>query len=112
MCRALRIMCAASDSDRLAVLKKAAGSAHWEVVGGAASMEELPDKLGEWNPDVVVLDGAMGAAGVRVVRGARPEARIVTLGPEEAGGDAAAETMEDIRRAVLELPRMGGPVKR
>jgi DNA-binding NarL/FixJ family response regulator len=111
VCRALRVLCASSNDDGLSKLKKAAVSAHWEVVGGAASLDELVKQLGEWNPDVVVIDAAMGSEAVRAVREARPAIRIVTLGPLLAGEDAAAETLLDVRRAMLGLPRTGGPVR-
>jgi DNA-binding NarL/FixJ family response regulator len=112
VCRALRVLCAASAADRLAKLKNAAASAHWEVVGGAASLDELLKQLGEWGPDVVIIDASMGTRAVRAVRTARPQTRIVTLGAEAAGGDGAAETMKDVARAVLGLPKPGGPVQR
>jgi DNA-binding NarL/FixJ family response regulator len=112
VCRALRVLCAASPGDRLAELKWAAASAHWEVVGGAASLDELLKQIGDWGPDVVIIDASMGTGAVRAVRAARPQTRIVTLGAEVAGGDAGAESMKDVARTVLGLPRTGGPVQR
>jgi ActR/RegA family two-component response regulator len=112
LCRALRVLCAAADDDGLAKLKRAAASAHWEVVGGATSVGDLVKQLDEWRPDVVVVDTSLGGEAVRVVRRERPSTRIVTLGPGVAEGDTGAETLKDVARAVLGLPKPGGPVRR
>jgi DNA-binding response OmpR family regulator len=109
MCRALRVLCAASGRDRLNQLKRASVSVHWELVGGATALEEVEAQAGEWRPDVVVLDATLGMEAVRAVRQMRPAARIVSVG-ELAGADARADSIDGIREAVLGLPRPGGPV--
>jgi hypothetical protein len=109
MCRALRVLCAASDPDRLGRLKRASVSVHWELVGGATAVEEVGAQAGEWRPDVVVVDAALGVEAVHAVRKIWPAARIVSVG-ELAGADARADSMEGVREAVLGLPRPGGPV--
>src|SRR6266498_3197670 len=109
MCRALRVLCAASDPDRLDQLKRASVSVHWELVGGATAVAELEAQVGEWRADVVVVDAALGVEAVRAVRQIRPAARVVSVG-EVAGADALADSMDGVREAVLGLPRPGGPV--
>ena len=56
MCRAMKILCAAPDAESLRALKAAAVSATWELVGGAATSEELVRQLDDHAPDVVVVD--------------------------------------------------------
>jgi DNA-binding NarL/FixJ family response regulator len=112
MCRALRVLCGAVEEGRLAKLKRAALSAHWEVVGGAASVEELVDQVAHWSPDVVIIDAPLGGKAVRAVRKSRPKVRIVTVGQVSAGEDRVARSLGDIKGAVLGLPATGGPVTR
>ena len=112
MCRALKVLCAAPGRERLDELKRAAVSAHWELAGGAASLPELAGQLEQWRPDVVVLEGDLGPAAVGLCRAARPGARIVVVravAPAE-GADATIDSLEDVRAAILGVPRPGGPV--
>jgi chemotaxis response regulator CheB len=111
MCRALKVLCGAESRERLAELKRATVSTNWELVGGANSIEQLTSELTSWRPDVVVLDAAMGAGAVSAVRSVLERARIVTVGSALAGADEEAASLEDIRAAVLGLPRPGGPVR-
>ena len=111
MCRALKVLCAAGDRERLAELKRAAVGTHWELVGGASSVEELERQMAEFEPDVVVVDAGLGDQAVDSVRGAggRP-ARLVAVG-RLARADAQASEMGEVRAAILGLPRPGGPVR-
>jgi hypothetical protein len=110
MCRALRVLCAAATPDRLAELKRAAVSVHWELVGGATSMPELLLQMEEWKPDVVVLHSGLGAEAVGTVRGLGQRVRIVTIA-ELPGADEHAESLHDVREAIMGLPRPGGPIR-
>ncbi len=109
MCRALRVLCAARSPERLAELKGATVSSNWELVGGSTSADELAGQVAELTPDVVVVDGAMGNGAVAAARAAREGARIVSVGPTD-GADEVVGSLEEIRTAVLGLPRPGGPV--
>jgi len=110
MCRALKVLCAAADRDRLAELKRSSVSTHWELVGGATSVHDLERQLAEFGPDVVVVDAALGGQALECVRASRPTARLVAVGPL-AGADAGASADGEIRAAILGLPRPGGPVR-
>ena len=111
MCRALRVLCAAADPERLVPLRRASVSASWELTGGAVGPEEAVLQAGELAPDVVVLDG-FGPEVVTAVRRAAPRARVVTVGPERAGeADAIAASLEEVRPAILGMPLPGGPVR-
>ncbi len=109
MCRALKVLCAARDAERLAELKRATVSVHWELVGGALSAVELAQQAELHHPDVVVVDASLGPAAVDGLRGAAPGVRVVAVGPF-GGADAVARSMEDIREAILGVPR-AGPVR-
>ena len=106
MCRALKILCAASTQARLTELKRASVTAQWELVGGATSVEELVQQVAEWEPDIVVVEQALGPDAEARAREAKELLRIVVVGSEE--GDASPEA---IRNAILGLPRPGGPVR-
>ena len=110
MCRALKVLCAAPDRDRLTALKRAAVGVAWELVGGAASLQELPDQLASWRPDVVVLDASLGTAAVRAARDSGRSVRVVSVG-ELPGSDAVVGSLAEVRDAILGVPRPGGPVR-
>ncbi|HEY1330965.1 MAG TPA: hypothetical protein VGH10_05755 [Actinomycetota bacterium] len=113
MCRALRVLCAAPDRERLTVLKYATVSSTWELVGGAIGLDQLESQIREWAPDVVVLDSDLGTEGVERARTARPNVRIVGIGSADGadGADGHADSIEEVRSAVLGVPPPGGPVR-
>jgi hypothetical protein len=73
-------------------------------------MEALEGQVTEWQPDVVVIDAQLGEVAVAALRRIRPSIRIVSLG-SLSGADAEAPSQEDVRAAILGLPRPGGPVR-
>jgi hypothetical protein len=110
MCRALRVLCAGPGPERLSELRRACVSAVWELVGGVSAIDQLAGQLDEWRPDVVVIDAELGPEAAPTVRRVRPTARLVGVGPVP-GADASAASIQDVREAVLGLPRPGGPVR-
>jgi hypothetical protein len=111
MCRALKVLCAAPSSERLAELKRGAVSVQWELTGGATSVSELGDQVRRYRPDVVVLDARLGADGLAAARAGGGTARVISVGSELPEADGHAVTSEDIREAILGAPRPGGPVR-
>lgn len=109
MCRALRVLCAAISSERLAELRTATISVHWELVGGATSTPELLLQIEELNPDVIVVHSGLGAEAVAAVRALKAGIRIVAVG-EVPGADASIQSIKYVREAILGLPRPGGPI--
>jgi hypothetical protein len=109
MCRAIRVLCAARGSRRLLELKRATVAAEWELVGGVASLAELQAQLEVLAPDVVVVDAGLGERAVGAVARARPTARIVSLGAAP-GAHEVVTSLQEIRAAILGLPRPAGPV--
>lgn len=110
MCRALSVLCAAPDRNRLLELKRAAASVHWELVRGATSVDELVKQIDEARPDVVVIDAAIGSDAALKVRGRMPNARIVSVGGPLDGANATAEAA-GVKDAILGLPPPAGPVR-
>jgi hypothetical protein len=110
MCRALTILCAAPDRTRLGELKRAAVAQEWELTGGATSVEDLGSQVTDLGPDVVVIDAALGTQAVDACRVGKPGVRVVSVGPL-AGADEEAASLEEVRAAILGLPRPGGPVR-
>ncbi len=103
MCRSLKVLCAASTPERLAEMKRATVSAHWELVGGATSVGEVAAQIAEWNPDVVVLDQALLPDAEARARGAKEAVRIVVVESVVEGNS--------IREAIVGLAQPGGPVR-
>lgn len=109
MCRALKVLCAAGDAERLAELKRAVASAHWELVGGALDADELTAQAAALRPDVVVIRD-LGQAAVPGVTGARPNARLVLVEPAPGARDGVVD-LDRVRTAILAGPGPGGPVR-
>jgi hypothetical protein len=109
VCRALKVVCAASSPERLTALKRGAVSAHWELVGGALSANELEIQLVEWRPDVAVIDASLLPDAMARVGEVAPQVRVITVGA--GGGDQEAASPDEIRHAILEAPKPGGPVR-
>ncbi|HEY3209330.1 MAG TPA: SGNH/GDSL hydrolase family protein [Actinomycetota bacterium] len=110
MCRALTVLCAASDRARLGELKRASVAVEWELAGGATSLEELAAQVADLRPDVVVIDAALGPQAVAKAKEAKPGIRVVSIGPLPQADEEAA-SLEEVRAAILGLPRPGGPVR-
>jgi AmiR/NasT family two-component response regulator len=110
MCRALRVLCAAPDRERLLALKRATVSAQWELVGGACSLDELVSQVDGVAPDVVVIDAGIGPHAASRVREHRATARIVSVGGPMRGADAHVGSGA-VREAIMGVPPVGGPVR-
>jgi hypothetical protein len=110
MCRALRVLCAAVTAGRLAELRRATVSAHWELVGGATSLTELLLQIEAEHPDVVVVHAGLGEGAVPAVRRLDQRIRIVGIG-RVPGADEQTDSISHVREAILGLPRPGGPVR-
>jgi hypothetical protein len=111
VCRALKVLCAAPGRERLAELKRATVSVHWELAGGATSVDELFSQVDVLQPDVVVIDTALGPEAAIGVRERLPIARVVAVGGPLEGVDAVADTTSAVKDAILGVPPVGGPVR-
>jgi chemotaxis response regulator CheB len=111
VCRSLRVLCAADGPEALARLKRATVSASWELVGGAAAVDQLAEQAADVQPDVMVIAG-LPAEAILAARSAAPRARLLAVADEPAdGADQTVGSLEEVKAAVLGLPRPGGPVR-
>jgi hypothetical protein len=109
VCRALKVLCAAPDRERLTALKYAAVSKEYELTGGATDAEALLRQIEELEPDAVVVAHELAGA-IEAVRASYPSLRIVVVGAEAEAADESVADLQGVRSAVLGLPRPGGPV--
>lgn len=109
MCRALKVLCVASDRDALADVKRAAVSAEWELAPGATTEDDALVQLDAEQPHVLVVFGEFEGL-VSRAREDRPYLRIV-CDRELPGATVVVRRPEEIHDAVKGLPRPGGPVR-
>jgi hypothetical protein len=109
MCRALKVLCVASDRQALMDVKRAAVSAEWELAPGAITEDDALAQLEAERPDVIVVFGEFEAL-VSRVRESRPTMRIV-CDRDLPGTTMVVERPEEIRDAVRAVPRPAGPVR-
>jgi hypothetical protein len=109
MCRALKVLCVASDRQALMDLKRAAVSAEWELAPGAITEDDAQAQLEAEQPDVLVAFGEFEGLVSRAREG-RPSMRIV-CDRDLPGATVVVGRPEEIRNAVRALPRPGGPVR-
>lgn len=108
MCRAIKVLPVATDGTPLSELMHAAVGVAWELMPGATSSEEALKKIIEDRPHVLVVwgpdEGLVRAAKERI-----PGLRTISSDPD-SGADSIVNSLEEIREAILGLPRPGGPV--
>ncbi|MGQ0669218.1 MAG: hypothetical protein ACT4PO_06040 [Actinomycetota bacterium] len=105
----MKVLCVADDRDALVALKLAAVSAEWELAPGATSEEEALSQLEVERPHVMVVFGAFAGL-IRRARESFPGLRIVS-DRDAPGADCVAASLEEVRGAVKDVPRPGGPVR-
>ena len=111
MCRALQVVCVASDASSLQSLKRAAVSQDWELTPGAIDEDGALAQIEERRAHVLVTSGEFEGL-VRRARELHPGLRIVAVGGESiAEADVRVASIEDVRDAVLGVPPPGGPVR-
>jgi hypothetical protein len=108
MCRALKVLCVATDADELAALNHAAVSSEWELVRGATDEAAAIGQIDAERPHVLVVFGAFERL-VAIVSERFPGMRIVT-DRDAPGAAAVATSLEEVRGLVKGLPAPGGPI--
>jgi hypothetical protein len=108
MCRALKLLCVATDDASLAALKQASVSAEWELCRGATDMREALDQIDVERPHILVAFGPFEDL-VALVHERFPRMRIVT-DRDAPGATAVAASPSEVRGLVMSTPRPGGPV--
>jgi hypothetical protein len=109
VCRALKVLCVAGDAAALASLKAKVVSADWELTRGATTEGEALRQLHEERPHVLVVVGDFEGL-VRAALEAVPSLRVVA-DRDLPGASVVATSLEEVRGAVVGLPRPGGPVR-
>jgi hypothetical protein len=109
MCRAVRVLCVATDSEELSRLKLATVSAEWELAGGAVGESGALAQIDAERPHVLVVFGPFAFL-VRTARERFPGMRIVA-DRDLPGADVVATSMDEVRGLVKQRPRPGGPVR-
>lgn len=109
MCRALKVLCVATDRDSLTALKRAAVSSDWELAPGATSEDQALVQLEQELPHVLVAFGPYERL-IGAVRDRAPAIRVV-CDRDVPGADVVATSLEEVRDAVKGRARPGGPVR-
>lgn len=108
MCRALKVLCVASDRDALVALKRASVSAEWELAPGATTEADAIGQIDAERPHVLVVFGSFERL-VSLARDRFPAMTIVT-DRDTPGATAVAASLQEVRGLLLASPRPGGPV--
>ena len=109
MCRALKVLCVATDDDTLRALKHAAVSVEWELAAGAVGEVEALAQIDVERPHVLVAFGPLGPL-IEQMRDRFPGMRIIS-DRDLPGATVVATSLEEVRGLVHELPRPGGPIR-
>ena len=108
MCRAVRVLCVATDADELLALRQATTAAEWELTPGATDETAALGVIDAERPHAMVVFGSYETL-VSLVRDRFPAMRIVT-DRDAPGTSAVAPSREHVREILRSLARPGGPV--
>jgi hypothetical protein len=108
MCRAVKVLCVASDRARLVSLKQDVVAAEWELCSGATDLRGALDQLDVERPHALVVFGPFEEL-VALTADRFPGMRIVT-DRAMPGSSVVVETGSEARATLREQPRPGGPV--
>jgi len=108
MCRALKVLCVAEGKEALAALKRASVGVGWELAPGATREGEALAQVKSERPHVLVVFGSFEGFVTRALE-LRPGIRVVA-DRELDGASQVVGSMDEVRAAVLGMPRHGGPV--
>jgi len=108
MCRALTVLCVATDPSSLTALKRATVSAEWELAPGATNETDALGQVDAERPHILVAFGPYERL-VALCADRFPAMRIVT-DRDVPGATVVAASIEEVRGLVMGVPRPGGPV--
>jgi hypothetical protein len=112
VCRALLVVCVASDRESLVALMQAAVGTDWELTPGAVSVAEAVAQIEDRGAHALVAAGSVTPDVVAAVRERWPWMRIVAVSGEPVeGATVVVASLEEVRPAVKGLPSPGGPVR-
>lgn len=108
VCRAVKVLCVASDDESLTALRRATTAAEWELTPGATSETDALGVIDAERPHAVVAFGDYDRL-VSLVRERFPAMRIVT-DRNTPGASAVASSRDEVRELLRSLARPGGPI--
>ncbi len=108
MCRAVKVLCVATDDEALQALRHATTAAEWELTPGATDETGALGVIDAERPHAVVAFGDYERL-VSLVRERFPAMRIVT-DRDAPGTNAVAPSRDDVRELLRSLGRPGGPI--
>jgi hypothetical protein len=108
VCRAVKVLCVATDDESLEALRRATTAAEWELTTGATNETDALGSIDAERPHAVVVFGSYPAL-VSLVRDRFPAMRIVT-DRDAPGASAVASSRDDVREVLRSLARPGGPI--
>jgi hypothetical protein len=109
MCRAVKVLCVATDRASLVALKRASVAAEWELSAGATDADQAIAQLDGDRPHFLVVFGPYAEL-VATARARYPAIRIVS-DRDLPGADVVATSLAEIRGALVGAPRPGGPAR-
>jgi hypothetical protein len=107
VCRAVKVLCVATDDEALRALRHATTAADWELTGATDETGAL-GVIDADRPHAMVAFGDYERL-VSLVRERFPAMRIVT-DRDAPGTNAVAPSLGDVRELLRSLGRPGGPI--
>jgi hypothetical protein len=108
VCRAVKVLCVATDEQALLALRWAVTAAEWELTPGATNETDALGLIDSERPHAMVAFGGFERL-VSLVRDRFPAMRIVT-DRDTPGTNAVASSRDDMRVLLRSLGRPGGPI--
>lgn len=108
MCRAIKVLCVATDDEALKALRRVTTAAEWELTPGATNETDALGLIDSERPHTMVAFGDFERL-VSLVRDRFPAMRIVT-DRDTPGTNAVAASRDDVRELLRSLGRPGGPI--
>jgi hypothetical protein len=108
VCRAVKVLCVATDEEGLGALRRATTAAEWELTPGATNETDALGLIDAERPHAMVVFGSYEAL-VSLVRDRFPAMRIVT-DRDAPGTSAVASSRDHVREILRSLARPGGPI--
>jgi hypothetical protein len=108
VCRAVKVLCVATDGEALQALRRAVTAAEWELTPGATNETDALALIDSERPHAMVAIGGFERL-VSLVRDRFPAIRIVT-DRDTPGTNAVADSRDDMRELLRSLGRPGGPI--
>ena len=108
MCRAVKVLCVATDDEALQALRQATTAADWELTPGATNETDALGLIDSERPHTMVAFGDFERL-VSLVRDRFPAMRIVT-DRDTPGTNAVAGSRGHVRELLRSFGRPGGPI--